>query len=319
MRPPYYTQGLWGRLQFHPLGVAVFGLGLSFVMQAMGAALGLALVGALWPDVDLVALMGGGQVTADGATAVKVYQMLTQFGWFLAPALLLTWADGAPRQSLSLERTPGVALTLLAIVTMLAGLPALQATMLSPEALAHLPEPLQEIQQWAVDQEKRIHELLLIMLKHNLALNLLVVAVVPAVCEELFFRGFLLSTFRRVMGPGWAVWITAFLFSLLHFQFLGFVPRLLLGVFFGYLVVWSQSLWPAVLAHFVNNAVNVVVAYLALNGSADEALLDSDLELPVAITLASLAVTTGLVWALYRKRLPLTKPKLPLAEPAQDA
>ena len=63
-----------------------------------------------------------------------------------------------------------------------------------------------------------------------------------------------------------AIWLAAFIFSAIHFQFYGFVPRFLLGAFFGYLLVWSGNLWLPVLAHFTNNAVAIVFYYLKNNG-----------------------------------------------------
>ena len=62
-----------------------------------------------------------------------------------------------------------------------------------------------------------------------------------------------------------AIWITAFIFSAVHMQFYGFVPRMLLGALFGYMFVWTGSLWVPVLMHFVNNGIAVVVNYLIDN------------------------------------------------------
>lgn len=89
------------------------------------------------------------------------------------------------------------------------------------------------------------------------------VAVVPAVFEEYLFRGTLQPLFAKWFGNiHVSIWVTAALFSLFHFQFFGFLPRMLLGAVFGYLVVWSGSIYPAILAHFLNNGVAVAAAYL---------------------------------------------------------
>ena len=60
----------------------------------------------------------------------------------------------------------------------------------------------------------------------------------------------------------WGIWISAILFSALHMQFYGFIPRLLLGVLFGYLLVWSGSMWIPIIAHFFNNAFAIIALYL---------------------------------------------------------
>ena len=81
------------------------------------------------------------------------------------------------------------------------------------------------------------------------------IAIIPAVCEELVFRGVMLPLFAKMTrNIHVAIWTTAFLFSLIHVQFYGFLPRMFMGALLGYLVIWSGSLWSSILAHFVNNA-----------------------------------------------------------------
>lgn len=101
----------------------------------------------------------------------------------------------------------------------------------------------------------------------TLLVNILTIGVITGVCEELVFRG----TFQRIIGSGpigphLAIWITAVIFSILHFQFFGFLPRVLLGAFFGYLFYWTGSIWIAATAHAINNSIYVIVAWLTANG-----------------------------------------------------
>jgi membrane protease YdiL (CAAX protease family) len=105
-------------------------------------------------------------------------------------------------------------------------------------------------------------------------IGLFVIAVLPAVGEEFAFRGWLQPAIQKITGnPHVAIWISAFLFSALHMQFFGFVPRMLLGGLFGYLMVWSNNLWVPIAAHFVNNGLSVLMIYLHQQG-----LVDMDVE-----------------------------------------
>ena len=96
----------------------------------------------------------------------------------------------------------------------------------------------------------------------DMVFNVILIGLIPAIGEELFFRGVLQRIFGELFkNKHWSVWITAVIFSAVHLQFFGFVPRLLLGAMLGYLFLWSGSLWLPIIAHFVNNATAVILAY----------------------------------------------------------
>lgn len=114
--------------------------------------------------------------------------------------------------------------------------------------------------------------------------------------EEVFFRGmFTRLIIDKPCNKHIAIWIGAFLFSLMHFQFYGFVPRMLLGGFFGYLMVWSGSLWLPIIAHAINNSLAIVSIYLCeqniLPVRLDEIGCDS-----ISLFIVSLALTAVLIW-----------------------
>jgi uncharacterized protein len=102
----------------------------------------------------------------------------------------------------------------------------------------------------------------------------IVIAILPAIGEEIVFRGMIQNDFyRATRNIHVSIWVSAILFSAIHVQFFGFVPRMLLGALFGYLYYWSGNLWLAVLAHFVNNGFTVLGLYLYQRG-----IIDIDLE-----------------------------------------
>jgi hypothetical protein len=137
----------------------------------------------------------------------------------------------------------------------------------------------------------------------DLFVNLIMIAIIPAIGEELLFRGVLLRILRDWMkNIHVAIIVSALLFSFIHFQFYGFLPRFLMGVAFGYLLHWSGSLWVPIIAHFVNNGTAVVVAFLAARylpqldfntfGSSDNVL----------IIIGSALVTVLILLFLWLKR-----------------
>ena len=96
--------------------------------------------------------------------------------------------------------------------------------------------------------------------------NLFVIALLPAVGEEMMFRGWLQRVLGKSVNYHTAIWVSAFVFSAIHFQFYGFIPRMLVGAALGYLYCYTGSLWASIVAHFTNNAVAVISAFLVYNG-----------------------------------------------------
>ena len=108
--------------------------------------------------------------------------------------------------------------------------------------------------------------------------NLGLMALLPAIGEELTFRGVLLHTLTtrtQNRTPHLAIWVTAIIFSFVHFQFYGFVPRMLMGALLGYMLCWTGSLWIAMLMHFTNNAIVTILYFICLRGGYDTATLDA--------------------------------------------
>lgn len=103
----------------------------------------------------------------------------------------------------------------------------------------------------------------------GLIANIVVIALAAAICEELFFRGGVQRILAGAFNYHIAVWLTAILFSAIHLQFGGFIPRLILGVSFGYIAIWSRSLYPSIIAHFINNGIAVLSFFLSYNKIID--------------------------------------------------
>lgn len=141
----------------------------------------------------------------------------------------------------------------------------------------------------------------------DLILSILIVGVLTGFSEELFFRGALQPLLATMMSNRHAaVWATAFIFSAVHLQFFGFVPRLLMGAYFGYLVLWSGSLRLSMLAHILNNSLVALNGWLIARGvikeSADTLGIGTSTG-SIFLMLVSVVLTTVLMVTLYRKRI----------------
>lgn len=91
---------------------------------------------------------------------------------------------------------------------------------------------------------------------------LFIIAFLPAVVEEVFFRGAMQQIFMRwFITPGLVIFITSLIFSAIHFSWYGLIPRMALGMVLGYIFYFTGNLWYSILAHFFNNAVMVTVLY----------------------------------------------------------
>lgn len=207
------------------------------------------------------ALKNGAGFDSAAAWAFRGIQSVNQFAGYGLAALILAWVLGRPSEELALRPVSAPVFLFLAMAAIIACLPLVQVLMLRPEYFSTLglEGPFWER---LVGQEDNAHELLeAIFVGANgsgLLGNLLVFAVLPAICEESFFRGIIQRQFQKKMNPHLAIWLAAAVFSFIHFQFLGFFSRWALGAMLGYFLYYSGSLWPSIFAHFCFNAVSVV-------------------------------------------------------------
>jgi hypothetical protein len=148
----------------------------------------------------------------------------------------------------------------------------------------HLPAFLNDIETWmrtSEDAAAKVTEKLLSGTAWiDLISNLVIIALMAGIGEELFFRGLLQSMFtdlikgnkdvvskkRLAWSKHAAIWVIAFIFSAIHLQFYGFIPRMLLGVWFGYLLLWTGSIWIPIIAHFTNNALSTIFSFAENRG-----------------------------------------------------
>jgi len=162
-----------------------------------------------------------------------------------------------------------VKIVLLCCLTLLASLPFVSLSE-SLNSSFELPGALKELQNLITELENEAEKITTIMLTGKGIMSYLIVifviAIVPGICEELFFRGLLQSVLKELTKSNhYAIWITAAIFSFIHFQFLGFIPRMLLGALLGYMLLYTGSVWVNAIAHALNNALAATVLWIAIN------------------------------------------------------
>ncbi|MFW5805124.1 MAG: CPBP family intramembrane glutamic endopeptidase [Bacteroidales bacterium] len=152
------------------------------------------------------------------------------------------------------------------LMLMISGIPFINL-MAEWNTSLNLPESLDKVEKCIIIMEESAQQIQEKLLSADnvigLLINLIVIALLPALGEEILFRGIIQRILRHwTQNIHVAIIITGFLFSFVHFQFFGFVPRMFLGVLFGYLFYWTGNLWVPILAHFVNNAIATIWYYM---------------------------------------------------------
>lgn len=166
------------------------------------------------------------------------------------------------------------------------------------------PDFMHGFEVWAKKMEQQAQELTILMTRFDhlgdFILAMVVMGLIPSIGEELLFRGLIQNQLGVITkNIHVAIWLAAFLFSVFHFQFYGFVPRMFLGVLFGYLYYWSGNLYVAILAHFVNNGLTLILLYLY-----QQEIVDFDIETSTAVPMANVlfSFVLGIALMFYFKK-----------------
>jgi len=202
---------------------------------------------------------------------LKYFQVVNQIGVFVLPALFYAQLENGNFSGyLRLKRKINIKYLLISILIIAASIPAINWLVEANEQM-RLPEWLSGIEHWMRQSEDKAKALTESFLTVNtvggLVINLIIIALLAAIGEEFLFRGVLLRIFNDwSKNIHFSVVLSAVLFSAIHFQFYGFFPRLFLGIMFGYIFLWSGTIWITVILHFLFNGLTVVAYYLSNTG-----------------------------------------------------
>lgn len=257
----------------------------------------------------LAPVMGG----IDSLNFIRVMQVFQSVFIFLVPALLCAYLfneDGW--QYLKIKKAVNLKVLIYSIILIVAIQPLISFTgyynkmMTLPESLSELEQSMQAMENSAAALLERL------MADHSpdvVIANFIVIAVAAGITEEFFFRGSLQQLVKKIChNRHVTVWITAFIFSFIHFQFYGFVPRMLLGALLGYIFLWSGNLWIPVIVHTLNNALSVALYYKFHSTPVYDRLESFGTGDTVWATVASIAVT-GVILSLLSREYQRNNPE----------
>ncbi len=270
------------------LGTFIAGLLVQFLGQIMG--------------MDYMETVQGltKNTTTKEKNFLKTALCISHFCTFILPSLAFLWMTYKKdwRQAINLEQAPKLMPSLASAALLLMAFPLVQFIF---SINKQLPIP-----QWAIDQENLINntiqQLLFVNAPSELFFNLFTIALLPAIGEELLFRGIVQQNIEKgTKNSHIAIWLTALIFSFIHFQFQGFFPRVFLGAGLGYLYVWTRNLWIPIIAHLAYNGGQILLQY-----GHQQGVLGVDLNevetVPIWLVGLSLVGAFGLGYYFYWRR-----------------
>ncbi len=199
---------------------------------------------------------------------------------FLIPGVIYwRWSEQHRVEEFIRRPLPSFVLLGVACLAVLAFMP-MNSLIIEWNSHLYLPQGLFRIENWMKRKEQELSVMTQFLTSFNslskLMVAITVMAIIPAIGEEVLFRGIIQrKIFHKIGDMHISIWLTAILFSAIHLQFLGFFPRVILGAMFGYMYAWSRNLWTPIFAHFVNNATTLLMVYLS-----NQQLIAVDVENP---------------------------------------
>ncbi len=278
--------------RFSPFPSLLLILSLVLLSSAVFGLIGVYLAAWVYDIGSISEFTSGFESQLQHPRALILMQGISAFGTFIIPAWVYARINGQKAvHFFALDRPLSKTLLFLAIATLITAQGPVTLTAWLNQSI-HFPSWMGAIGEWLNEMNERVDQgyriFLDIRTPGRLLIMLLIAGVIPAFGEEFIFRGIIQRIFYRWTGNGhWAVWLGAILFSLIHMQVLNFLPRVLLGALLGYLFLWSGNLWYSIFAHFFNNAVLLIYAFVHLKqgGSLDDLQNNANFEwLPVIVS-----------------------------------
>lgn len=243
------------------------------------------------------------ELSATNVNAAKLYMGVVSFGSFILTSLIVILTFQKRILSFtSLDVPPKLVNVIISLLILVVSIPLVnwllalnQSIPIPPGSFMDFLEHQEELNNFTYD----------VILTGNtglvVVLNLFLIGLIPAMGEELFFRGIMMRIFKSLTGNiHLGIWLSALLFATLHFQVLKIVPMILLGAMFGYIYYLSGSLWITIILHFVNNSIAVLLDYFDEPHTGGNPLMDDQASFAWYLVLGSAALVTVLFISLKK-------------------
>lgn len=272
----------------------------------ISAGKGLFLLVCWWVLLTVAASLLMGAIDTDTTSALRCAILVQDIAVFILPVVLTVMiVSPQPWRYIGLDTGLEARSTCLTAITAIVSIPAMNRLVAWNESI-HLPwngieEALRQSENAA---QAMVQRLMGGNSVWDLIIAILIVGILTGIAEELFFRGALQRLLMSKLGnKHFAIWSAAFIFSAVHLQFFGFVPRLLMGAYFGYLVVWSGSLRLSMFAHALNNSLVALNFWLVSRNATGNDLNELGTGLSTGSIIAaivSLAATGLCVYSIFK-------------------
>ncbi len=295
-RAPIPLDGWLERHEFGPIFLAIFGLIAAFVLFQLvisPAATVLIFMAQGIPPAEMLGRFEA--LIEEHARSLLTANTIGQVLGLAVPAYLLARLHTTrPGAFLRLRRGDGT-LVVLAVVGLFALTPAIQWLGTINEQLP-LPDFIRQFEQSQMELIERV-----LSIDTGLLFNLVVLAITPALCEELLFRGYVQRQLERGAGVVVGILVSGVVFGLYHLRLTQAIPLCVLGVYLAWLVWRTGSLWPAIVVHFINNAMAIAIgAYLSRRDDVEIADIEA-MEMPWYLVVGGLAIFLVTVVGMWRR------------------
>ncbi len=272
--------------------LAVFA-GLFFLCNLLGGGLTLLMARLAGINFQEAYRQLSGASPVGSRNFVRAVLLVNHLFSFILPAALTAWIfyrKNAPSE-LYLRKTPDLRSVLLAAALLIVSIPCVEY-LYALNMKIHLPGWMNNMEE---QSDQLIKGILTTDRPYEFIFNLFLIAIIPAIGEEMVFRGTIQKQLSRIIpNPHVAIWTSAAIFSAVHFQFQGFFARMFLGALLGYLLYWTKNLWVPMAAHFLNNGLQVAGLYFSGLKASDLDKLQKDSDVNILMALASLVMVVGI-------------------------